>query len=157
MALEGLQIRIVLAGPLREKVEAIRAQALPTMRRHFKSVMQDVFRASQGELSNRMLKTRTGHLKRSGYWELQGDGLTAEIGYTAPYARWLHEGTRPYTIVPKTARALRFQVGKRVVFAKRVRHPGLRGRPFLAGPLVAHRPLFVARLREGILQTLNEA
>jgi hypothetical protein len=157
MAFEGLHIRIAFAGPLRDKVEAIRAKALPTMRRQFKSFMDDVFRASQGALSNRMLKTRTGHLKRSGFWELQGDGLTAEIGYTAKYARWLHEGTRPYLIEPKTAKALRFKVGKQVVFAKRVRHPGLRGWPFLSGPLVAHRPLFVERLKEGILQTINEA
>jgi hypothetical protein len=157
MAFEGLHIRIAFAGPLRDKAEAIRAKALPTMRRQFTSFMQDVFRASQGALSNRMLKTRTGHLKRSGFWQLEGDGLTAEIGYTAKYARWLHEGTRPYLIAPKTAKALRFQVGRQVVFAKRVRHPGLRGWPFLAGPLVAHRPLFVERLREGIQKTLNEA
>lgn len=157
MAFEGLHIRIELIGPLRDKAEAIRAKALPTMRVQFKSFMRDVFQASQGAISNRMLKTRTGHLKWSGFWELQGDGLTAEIGYTAKYARWLHEGTRPYTIVPKTAKALRFKVGRQVVFARRVHHPGLRGWPFLAGPLVAHRPLFVERLMEGILQTLNEA
>jgi hypothetical protein len=152
MAFEGLHIRIALVGPLRDKAEAIRAKALPRMRVEFKQFMNDVFRASQGAISNRMLKTRTGHLKRSGFWELQGDGLTAEIGYTAHYARWLHEGTRPYTIVPKTAKALRFKVGKQVIFAKRVRHPGLRG-----WPLVAHRPLFIERLKEGIQQTLNEA
>lgn len=50
------------------------------------------------------------------------------------------EGTRPHTILPRTAKVLRFAVGAegrrlsgrprsgaRVVFAKRVRHPGTKG------------------------------
>lgn len=55
-----------------------------------------------------------------------------EVFATAPHARFVHEGTRPHEIRPRHARALRFQIGGRVIFAQRVRHPGTRAVPFLA-------------------------
>lgn len=56
-----------------------------------------------------------------------------ETGVTArtDYAVFVHEGTRPHLIRPRTARALRFDVGGRTVFAKSVHHPGTKARPFL--------------------------
>ena len=52
-------------------------------------------------------------------------------GRDAPYAPFVHQGTRPHVIMPRNARALRFEVGGRTVFARRVNHPGTRARPFL--------------------------
>jgi hypothetical protein len=46
-------------------------------------------------------------------------------------------GTRPHLIVPVTARALRFTVGGRVVYAKRVNHPGNGPNTFLVDALGA--------------------
>ena len=78
---------------------------------------------------------RTGHLGQS-----VSEGTIAMVGprtahgsvkATARYALYVHEGTRPHTIRPRTAQALRFEVGGRVVFAKVVRHPGTKARPFL--------------------------
>lgn len=40
------------------------------------------------------------------------------------YAPYLEEGTRPHIIRPKRAKALRFKVGGRTVYAKIVHHPG---------------------------------
>lgn len=53
------------------------------------------------------------------------------IGSDVSYAPFVNDGTRPHIIRPKNAQALRFRVGGRVVFAKVVRHPGTRARPFL--------------------------
>lgn len=53
------------------------------------------------------------------------------IGSDVSYAGYVHDGTRPHTIRPKRAQALRFVIGGRVVFAKVVHHPGTRARPFL--------------------------
>lgn len=53
------------------------------------------------------------------------------IGSDVSYAQMVHDGTRPHTIRPKRAQALRFRIGGRVVFAKVVHHPGTRPRPFL--------------------------
>ena len=46
-------------------------------------------------------------------------------------ARWQHEGTKPYVIVPRSKKVLRFAVNKEFVFSKRVRHPGIKADPFL--------------------------
>lgn len=53
------------------------------------------------------------------------------VGSDVSYAPMVHDGTRPHTIRPKHAQALRFRVGGRVVYAKVVHHPGTRARPFL--------------------------
>lgn len=42
-------------------------------------------------------------------------------------ARWTDAGTAAHIIRPRRARALRFQSGNRVVFARVVHHPGYRG------------------------------
>lgn len=42
----------------------------------------------------------------------------------APYAIYVERGTAPHIIEPKKAKALRFVVNGKVIFAKRVRHPG---------------------------------
>jgi len=47
------------------------------------------------------------------------------------YAKYVHDGTRPHIIRPRTAQALRFRVGNQIVYAKIVHHPGTRARPFL--------------------------
>lgn len=84
---------------------------------------------------------RTGRLKasihpdpvrRSGPWSIS-TGVSAD----APYAAPVHEGARPHVIRPRNARALRFEINGRVVFARRVNHPGQRAQPFLTN--AAHR------------------
>jgi hypothetical protein len=55
-------------------------------------------------------------------------GSTVEFDLTAdtPYARFVAEGTRAHVIRPRARKALRFQMGGRTVFARRVNHPGTR-------------------------------
>lgn len=52
-----------------------------------------------------------------------------------PYALFHHEGTQPHVIEARRARALRFEVGGNVVFARRVNHPGTRPNRFLLNAL----------------------
>lgn len=79
---------------------------------------------------------RTGNLKRLikadpvrrvGPWAL-ASGVSSLARYSAP----VHEGARPHVIRPRVARALRFEINGRVVFARRVNHPGNRPNPFLS-------------------------
>jgi len=79
--------------------------------------------------------TRTGRLKsliradpvrRTGPWRLDSSVTSA-----APYSAPVHEGARPHVIRPRFARALRFEIDGRVVFARRVNHPGQRAQPYL--------------------------
>ena len=54
------------------------------------------------------------------------------IGSNLNYAYFVHEGTNPHTIRPKTGRVLRFQVNGRVVYAQKVHHPGTRAERYLS-------------------------
>lgn len=48
------------------------------------------------------------------------------------YADAVHDGSGPYTIRPKKGKALKFVVDGQTVFARSVRHPGTKGRPWIA-------------------------
>lgn len=78
---------------------------------------------------------RTGHLGQTiGEGPITFTGprtVHGSVHATADYALYVHEGTRPHLIRPKRAKALRFNIGGRTVFARLVRHPGTRARPFL--------------------------
>ena len=88
--------------------------------------------ATQGRLN---VPVKTGNLGRSiREDEIKFTGpLVVEGGVTAhaDYAAAVHEGSRPHIIRPRRAKALRFEVGGRTVFARMVRHPGTKARPFL--------------------------
>ncbi|QRY48157.1 hypothetical protein JVX93_16055 [Mycolicibacterium boenickei] len=78
---------------------------------------------------------RTGNLGRTiGEGPITFTGprtVQGSVHATADYALHLHDGSRPHVIRPVKAQALRFQIGGRTVFAKLVRHPGTKARPFL--------------------------
>lgn len=52
-----------------------------------------------------------------------------------PAVHFVVNGTRPHLIRPKRAKALRFEVGGRLVFSQLVRHPGTRPDDFLGRAL----------------------
>lgn len=53
------------------------------------------------------------------------------------YAAPVHEGSRPHKIVPKKAKALKFNMGGKVIFAKSVWHPGTTANPFIEAGIYA--------------------
>lgn len=77
---------------------------------------------------------RTGRLRSSiraeppRIFSLRG---SVKVGSDLEYAAWVNDGTRPHVIRPRTKRYLKFQVGGRTVFARKVNHPGTKPRPFL--------------------------
>ncbi|BBY78868.1 hypothetical protein H7I53_17900 [Mycolicibacterium pulveris] len=85
----------------------------------------------------------TGRLGRSiGEGPTRFTGPRTVTGSTharTEYAAAVHEGRRARVIRPVRAKALRFQVGGRTVFAQVVRQGPMKGRPFLrnAGMAVA--------------------
>lgn len=60
-----------------------------------------------------------------------GNQVVGEVFNDAEYADAVHNGTRAYVIRPRTKKALRFVVDGEVVFARSVRMPARRGRPWL--------------------------
>lgn len=81
-------------------------------------------------------KDRTGNL-RAGIVAryVHSPGLSArwDIVSKAKYSKFVEQGTRPHVIVAVRAVALRFVVGGKTVFAKRVNHPGTAAMPYM-GP-----------------------
>jgi phage virion morphogenesis protein len=73
---------------------------------------------------NRIL-VLNGYLEKSFRYQIGNNELN--FGTNVPYAAHHHFGTKPYTIKPKTKKALAF--GGTVV--KKVNHPGLKARPLI--------------------------
>lgn len=65
--------------------------------------------------------------------------ITAGVPGVTTYLRWHHFGAAPHIIRPRRAKALRFSVGGRIVFAAKVSHPGNSGSYFLTRALTAAR------------------
>lgn len=80
---------------------------------------------------------RTGNLRAQNKSRVytRGSAAIGEIWNDTEYAAAVHDGTRAHDIVPRRAKALRFVVGGRVVFAKRVHKKATRGRPWLTRAL----------------------
>jgi hypothetical protein len=66
--------------------------------------------------------------KRSSFFSLRPKVTVYSL---VEYAAYVNDGTRRHPIRAKNAKALRFRVNGRVVYAKAVMHPGTKPRPFL--------------------------
>lgn len=91
------------------------------------------------KLSGQYLKNRTGTLRRAVHDLMDGGDGVVRVGKEAPYGKFQHEGTKPYSIFPNRKKALRFVIGGRTIFAKKVDHPGLKPKPFMTDALREQR------------------
>lgn len=90
----------------------------------------------------RLVPRRTGNLGRSIGIGSVTDTVVETVA-TANYAAFVEFGTKAHEIVPRTKKALRFalggaatlagrpRAGASVIFAKRVKHPGTKAKPFM--------------------------
>lgn len=97
-------------------------------------ILQRAIEASQATLAKHTLKHDpipwiTGNLLMS--FRFDSGRLWARWYPTAKYASAVHDGRRAMTIYPVRAKALRFEVGGKVVFAKSARLPATKGNPFM--------------------------
>lgn len=89
------------------------------------AIKQTIFFVRAKAVSN--APVRTSNLRGSVY---QSFGpLKGEIGFNAKYAGWVHDGTSPYTIRPKTKKALYWKGASHPM--RLVRHPGIKANPYL--------------------------
>jgi phage gpG-like protein len=78
----------------------------------------------------------TGRLKQSFAMELPADDKVV-VGTSVEYAKWHHEGTRAYKIIPKRARVLKFNAVGGTIYSKKVNHPGLPSRKLIPSERLA--------------------
>ncbi len=62
-------------------------------------------------------------------------GQFVKVGSDLSYAAIHHEGARPHIIVANRAGALRFSSGGRIVYTRKVNHPGTRPNKYLSDNL----------------------
>ena len=71
----------------------------------------------------RVTPTRTGKLRR-GWVIVQNKTTQGVIANRVPYAPFVEFGTSPHVIYPRKRKFLRFKVGGKTIFARKVNHPG---------------------------------
>lgn len=76
---------------------------------------------------------RTGRLRGSIHTRRRRNTLGPyyEVGSTVNYAYLHHEGAKPHVIVPNRVQVLRFTAGSRVIYTRKVLHPGVRANRYL--------------------------
>lgn len=91
--------------------------------------------------AKRQVGVDTGELRESIHMIHERVGRTQQlwIGSTVGHALEHHEGTRPHVITPNTQPMLRFSSGGRVIYTRRVLHPGTRPNHYLSDQLVLVR------------------
>jgi hypothetical protein len=116
------------------------------------SVARAVKAGAEEARTNHRFQNRTGATE-AGIQEHVVTASPAEVvgvlESTAETSVFLNDGTRPHEIVPRNAKALRFETDGRVVFAARAQHPGTQPDPFFDHG--------VARAEEVLLEELDAA
>jgi len=81
-------------------------------------------------MKNEAPRGKTGNLRRN--IKAHAQGLEGSVGPNldiTPYAYYVHEGTGPYEIRPKTKKALYWPGAKHPV--RLVKHPGIKANPYV--------------------------
>lgn len=104
--------------------------------------------------STTLFKDRTGELRgtldivdKGAYWK--------RVIARARHGRFIEEGTKPHVILPRTARFLKFFVGGRTVYARKVNHPGTAKRPFMWTAAQAGAQAMRILIDEGIAKAID--
>lgn len=101
-----------------------------------------------------LFKDRTGELR--GTLDIVDTGAYAKrVIARAKHGRYIESGTKAHVILPKNAPMLRFVIGGRVVFARRVNHPGTAKRPFMENAAQAGSQAMSVVMREGAERAVN--
>lgn len=115
------------------------------------------------KLSGQVLKVRTGNLRDSIGYDVTTatDAVVATVfsDKSVKYGR-IHEyggQTAPHVIEPRKANVLAFQMGGKMVFARRVNHPGSRipARPFMRPTLAEYRDRIITSMNAAAAESLK--
>lgn len=84
-----------------------------------------------------MVGVRTGQLRKSlkMHQGLRGRVQYVAVGSNVKHAEVHHEGAKAHTIRAHQGRIMRFNVGGKVVYARKVSHPGSKPRKYLTIPM----------------------
>ena len=115
------------------EIERLLHSTSGTVGRHIDLLGKLVVIAAKGQVG-----TRTGALKASIHSRVDRGlhGPEAKIGSALKYALLHHQGTKPHLILPKRPGGmLRFSSGGRMIYTRKVMHPGTRPNHYLTDSL----------------------
>lgn len=95
---------------------------------------------------------KTGALKTSITQRVDSNPLIGQVMVGQPYGKYVEFGTMPHTIYPKNGSMLAFKIGGKMIFTRKVNHPGTKAKPFMRTALQGN----VFRVRENF-QRATEA
>lgn len=125
--------------------EAAPVQTRDMVRRQVKMAVRDVREYAR---DHHRFVTRSGMTEKSIMSKVKENQGTVYLGSSTVVFQ--HEGTKPYVIVPRSKKVLRFAVNKEFVFSKRVRHPGIKADPFLYKAADVMQPVIVSRFAKAL-------
>ena len=106
-----------MAGQLRAALEAQARRAAARLPARMVAEARKTVPVDTGELFDSITASST----------LRGNSLVVVVESPLVQAATTNSGARPHVITPRRARVLRFRTGGRVVYARRVNHPGNAG------------------------------
>jgi hypothetical protein len=125
---------------------------LKALRLAFKPIGRE-WAEDAADIAKRKVAQNTGKTRRSFRVKNATQRRATVVGNHTAY--FIDAGPKRHPIVAKRAPRLIFQAGGRTIFAKKVNHPGYRGRPFRAA--AAHEALRRNPLAQGIIEQWNNA
>lgn len=134
------------------RVQVDRTAILRAARRAAREELEIGMRQAQAR-AKILAPVDTGRLRSSIRYTItdRALGVTADLRSDVSYAEYVHDGTQPHIIRPRRrGGVLRFRAGGQIVYARFVRHPGTRARPFLTEAIRSVAAARGWRVRGGI-------
>lgn len=137
------------------RLDRISRGARQQLRSAMLSSVRDVQRTAR---EKHKFVTRSGEAERSIESNVQfsGDTWVGTVGTTRKITIYLHQGTPKHVITPKRKLALRWTVGGKFVFAKRVYHPGTKRDPFIFNAANANKRQIIGRFENAVRRVFEE-
>ena len=130
---------------LRVNIEEVEKRTLIELKKAVKDTAEDIKKDAKKKVAY-----KTGALSRSINTTYGKQGSEAVIKADVSHASFVEYGTRAHTIRPKNKKALAFNSGNKMTFAKKVNHPGTKAKPFMEPAFNENVPLFIKRLEDAL-------
>lgn len=113
-------------------------------------VQNDAKRVRSGSFKN-----QTGDLRRSITRRVEGP-QKGIIFTDVKYAPYVEFGTKPHVITPKNKKMLAFKSGGRLIFAKKVNHPGTKAYNYMRDAFEENKPKIIKIYDQMALKIVRE-
>jgi len=120
---------------------------------HVSPKLEDALRGTV-EYAQAIAPQKTGAYAQSIFYEKTGE-LSFIFGSRSPYAAPLEYGSMPHFIIPRAARALRFEIDGETVFAKYVMHPGTAPQYIIHRAKKDNLDKIMQAIRDGVREALK--